>query len=681
VRALALALVTLAACNRGPTPVHSIPASAPIASPALSAATGLASDLDAYVTDERGPVAGVEISLVALPDGSCPCATPFDTSGFGNEMPECACPEALSKWKTRLAACQWPAQAVRTAATDARGHVALTRPAGVTGIEVARQDGVRWLPWPTTAGPIGLELATSISPRVTFPGTTGVAVHGAFLFDDGHCVPLERHGDVWGPRVPLPRFEISPGTLVIEAVGYATIVYSLFDQEEIEIELHHDRVATGTCEDGGTARLDNPFQHLVAKLDAKKQFTFKGALDVTSKVSCWADATDMTDEWDFTLEDGISDANVYGGIIGGSCTDVKVIDAANQPVAGAEVSALHDMGGGMGTGTINVTNEHGIACIEDLDAGIDLTVRPPAAVGGQCAGTVEVNLTQHQLAKPPLVVRLHIAKLPMARPRGRIVSAEGTPVAGAYVSVRNIEPSATPDCSDRGDESVTTTVDGTFTLPTHPRGTLTLDVQHDWYAEQELTIKNDGTPHDIVLQRGGRWTGRILDPEGTLVDACQLFLTLKGGRLLSTKCNKTGFSFGTLTPGEADVQVRVQDHPLGTFRTLRKKLHLDGNALALDIAFPKGEHISGRVVDSKGNAVATARVFALPKGMVSGGQRIPDDEVQLLTDAAGHFKLLHLKPGMWTLRAHDRRGSEAKLDIATGSKDVELVIPDPPPRR
>jgi hypothetical protein len=32
---------------------------------------------------------------------------------------------------------------------------------------------------------------------------------------------------------------------------------------------------------------------------------------------------------------------------------------------------------------------------------------------------------------------------------------------------------------------------------------------------------------------------------------------------------------------------------------------------------------------------------------------------------------------MWTIRARDPHGAEVKLDVATGTKDVELVIPEP----
>jgi hypothetical protein len=241
-----------------------------------------------------------------------------------------------------------------------------------------------------------------------------------------------------------------------------------------------------------------------------------------------------------------------------------------------------------------------------------------------------------------------------------------------------MEPSATPDCSESGGDSVTTAVDGTFALAPLPRGKLTLDVQHDWYAQQELVIQNDGTIHDIVLQRGGRWTGRILDPEGKPIEQCQLFLKLANQRLLTAKCSKTGFSFGTLTPGEAEIQVRVENHPLGAFRTLRKKLRLDGNKpITLDIAFPKGAHISGGVVDARGNAMPNVRLFALPKGTPHGGNTIHDDEVQLVTDAFGLFTFRHLRPGTWTIRAHRARGNFATMDIAAGTTNVEFVVGDP----
>jgi hypothetical protein len=358
---------------------------------------------------------------------------------------------------------------------------------------------------------------------------------------------------------------------------------------------------------------------------------------------------------------------------------VKVVDAANLPIVGADISAMWDRGGGMGTGTGATTDKHGIACIEDLDAGMELTVSAPGVLGGECAGQTRVTLDQRHLANPPVVVRLRIAKLPMARVHGRIVNAEGMPVAGAYVAARSIEPSDTPDCGDSGGNDTGTAVDGTFTMPV-ARGTVELHVAHDWYLEQDLTIKNDGSAHDLVLRRGNRWAGHILDPEGTNIEACRLFLRLPGGRLLSTKCGKTGFAFGNLPAGDAVLQVRVENHPLGMFRTLRKKVHIDaGNPIALDIAFPKGEHISGHVVDLKGNAIPNIRLAALPKGTQRPFNTIHDDEVQVVTDAFGLFTFRHLAPGTWTIRGNGTGGTFTTFDVATGTKNVEIVVGPPRP--
>jgi hypothetical protein len=641
--------------------------------------------VSAFVVNAQGPIAGLDVRLVELPDGRCPCGTgaPEDEAqSYGNEMPACRCREALAAWHRRLGTCQFPARAVSTVTTDERGQVTLTRSPGVNGVEVAHDAGVRWTTWPAERMPISLELAEAISPKVVIANDRGVALHGAFLFDDGHCIPLDRQGDAWGPRVPMPRLELSDGTLVIEAQGYQTIVDSLFDQDRIDLELRQDDPISGTCEEGVTASFDNPFQHLTTKLDANKQWSFTGVLAMSGTITCWENAQSSTDEYEYSPEYGIQPKDYAYGSFGPSCDEVHVIDQSGKPVAGAALMVMHDHGGGMSSGESGAnTDDRGIGCVE-LSRGARLEITAPSELGGECAGQAEIELTAAVMARQPYVFRLRVTRQRGTGTvlRGRVVTPEGVPVAGAYVSADNVQPLDDDSCSDGGG-AASTGADGRFALPELPRGTMTITVQHDWYAKQELTIKHDGTPHDIVVSRGATWTGRVLDPEGHAIKDCTVWVRLEDQRLKTSECKAGAFSFGALSPGPLQATVRIQKHSLGTYRNLVKKITIAKNETHVeDLAFPRGEDITGRVVDAKGREVPGARKTALPNGTKDRRDRFEPTEIMLEADEHGRFTFRHLTPGTWTIKGDHRSRFWKDVEVKTGTRDLVLVVPDPPVR-
>jgi hypothetical protein len=243
----------------------------------------------------------------------------------------------------------------------------------------------------------------------------------------------------------------------------------------------------------------------MTKVDKSGRFSFNGALDLESMVSCWSDAETEDDEWRYTHESGLepNDVNIYGGS-GGGCDDVKIVDDAGHPIADAQVSTFQDIDETMSEGLGNAqTNGAGIACVDGIGYGARLIVHAPAADGGECVGHLETKLTREQTAGQPLVVRLRARALPSGRARGRILGPEGLPVAHATINVSEVAPAATPDCTSavQYGAQVETAADGTYALPPYPRGTLTISVQHDWYADADVQLANDGKPHDIVVKR------------------------------------------------------------------------------------------------------------------------------------------------------------------------------------
>jgi hypothetical protein len=221
---------------------------------------------------------------------------------------------------------------------------------------------------------------------------------------------------------------------------------------------------------------------------------------------------------------------------------------------------------------------------------------------------------------------------------------------------------------------VRTGPDGRFELPLLPNGRLRFFVQHDWYAAREIELPLPSSEREIELDRGVSWTGRVLDPDGKVIDDCTLFLTLSDQRLLTATCSAQGFSFGTLAPGSAKLSVRVQKHALGTYRSLDQTIEIKpGSSLVRDIRWPRGETIAGRVVDGSGAPIAGARLTALPKGTPEAFDRFVAGEVMLEADQDGRFTFRHLAPGMWTIRGDRRARRHTSLDIKTGTSNVKFV--------
>jgi hypothetical protein len=633
-----------------------------------------AGPIDGWVLDASGPVAGAAVRSVALSKPACACKPkPDDTAAFDNSVPECACPEALASYRRRLASCQWPLPAREVMRSDARGHFSLDGAALGSVLEATTEHGVRWLAAPPGLDRIAVELAAPVTRRLRIDASADL--RAALLFDDGHCVPFRRDGatNVWSTVAPAPARDEDAPILIIEADGFATIVRTWHaSAPELEFSLRPAKPVNGTCR-GDRAELDNPFQRLVASGESAKRFSFTGALDLISKVRCLRGA-DVVDQWEYSPADGLRPGFRGGGIFGGSCHEVQVVDRAGLPIAGAELSFDRTPGAAFGMGsTLTFADSRGRACVADVHEGGEVVAHPPLDRGGWCAGEARVAVAREALRKP-IRITLEVQPLQRSPWRGRVLSPERLPIVGAHVAVRDLQPAEKSDCTERSEVQVRTGPDGMFELPPLPNGRLRLFVQHDWYAARELEIAVPSEEREIQLDRGLTWAGRVLDPEGQVIDRCQLFLTLSDQRLLTATCSAQGFSFGTLVPGTAKLSVRVEKHALGTWRALDQTIEIrPGKSLVEDVRWPRGATIAGRVVDASGASIAGARLTALPKGTPEAADRFAKGEVMLEADQDGLFIFRHLAAGTWTIRGDRRAGKQATLDVEAGTTNVQFV--------
>ncbi|HEU0030002.1 MAG TPA: hypothetical protein VFQ53_05170 [Kofleriaceae bacterium] len=640
-----------------------------------------AGPLDGYVIDSDGPVANADVTLVATTPEPCPCGE-TDTSMYvdPNSIPSCACPAAYARWRERLAACNAPAT-LATTRTDARGHWSLAAPSRGATLAVASGDRATWLAIPATRQRIALALGRAVSPRFRIAAP---AVRGALLFDDGHCVALRAEGDRWTTVSPVPAQD---AVLVVEAPGYAPAIRAWDGDDDVDLPMFRDHPIAGRCEPTArTAELANPYQQL--RVPVKRgAYRFEHVVGTHSQIQC-VGADDTRSQWVYLPENGEPTEAFDDGLPSTASCDaasrVVVTDLDGAPIADARVALDTDPGTSYasfheGTG---ITDARGIACIEDLASGGELAVTAPDARGGACAGSASVIVPRAAGQRPsePVRVKLSLRHIERATWRGRVVSTEGVPIPHAYIRLDNISIPARAgaeacDVSNGGD-FFWTAADGTFELRDVVRGTAEVEIGHDWFTPLKTQIEVPSASRDLRLDRGARWTGRLLDPEGRMIESCDVVVEERSSRIVTGTCSARGFELKHLSPGHWKGHVRVQRHPLGTFRTLAVEVTIAaGEHHVEDVRWPAGAAITGIVVDAAGKPVPGARLTALPKGTEPRVSQFQPTEVMLEADATGHFAFLHLVPGTWTIRGDLRAPKRAERDLATGTKDVRFVVP------
>ena len=629
---------------------------------ALAALAGTPAGIDVYVVDPRGPVDKVDVRLIAQKPRACPCpdAVALDSSGAGlahGNIP-CQCPAAIKLWREQLSTCG-AERVLAKATTDARGHASVPTLAGATSLVVTTGGGEVYAPVPTTPAPIVLELADRMVARAKVMGAEK-PLRVAILYADGHCVPMKPDANGWIAQHQVSTRE--DGIVVAEGrTGIAAVDWTpQIDSEGVELELAAAHDVAGTCnQPNAEVTLIAEHDHQVTKADAKGAYRFTHVMGGLAEASCRVGGV-VVDTTGFDEQGTALGEMGNASSMRDPCSEIEVVDGNGAPIANA-VIGVNDTST---SGHIISTDEHGRACVEAPD----LTIDAPAVLGGQCAAHRSLTLsgTVPDAKAAPVQIALPITPLRRTKWRGRIVTPEHTPVAGASVYVERMHSKQVHDCEEMIETYVNTGLDGTFELPALPDADVDLKIAHPWYADVDVTITNTAPSRDVAIDRGASWRGKILDPDGHAITACELFLTTSATKIQISSCKPDGaFVFGALPPGVTKLDVRLHDHALGENRDLITKVTFKQREQRIaDVKWPRGEPIAGTIVDQHGNPVANARIRAFHG----------DEAINVLSDAGGHFELVHLEPGTWRLEGDWKKGARTKLDVTTNTRDVKLVI-------
>lgn len=338
-----------------------------------------------------------------------------------------------------------------------------------------------------------------------------------------------------------------------------------------------------------------------------------------------------------------------------TCIAGRVVDARGEPVEGAQVRA-HLSGSSRGCAVYveaacpgpadsrdGETDADGRFAFESLEPGwYEVSLPNDLSLVERRLGEAGKSADEIAFVLPERLVPLE----------GRVVDADGAPVAGARVSVSG----------DRPDAEARTSADGGYRFPRVLPGRQRLEVRHADFglAVEMVEVAGPRTRLDVRMPRATIVQGRILGRDGSPVAAPSLRVDRE-----PVEVDAEGRFRFSLTPGEHKVRAEAPDRAPD-----ERRLIAEGDPIDLDLELGRPGAISGRIAD------LPARQF------VSLGLRDTSREssADARTDELGRFELTGVAAGAWTLVATDDLGRtiERQIQVEEGRGTIVPELRFPP---
>ena len=331
---------------------------------------------------------------------------------------------------------------------------------------------------------------------------------------------------------------------------------------------------------------------------------------------------------------------------------VTVTSDAGKPVPGALVE-LRDLA------TLTaITDDAGRVTLRGVGPGWHVI---KASADGHASALREISTTGE--AEPE--VRLELALRAGASAAGAVVDAAGAPIEGA-----RIVPAHAGHLEDLYDgrlDAVITDAKGRWRLTGLPRETLRIRAYHAVYAPGAsaplLLAEGDRTGVTIVLDRGGRVRGRVVDGSGAPAAGVEVRLTAdssQSGQIRRVATDAGGaFELAGL-PRRLIYAIAASDGAASKLTSI----DLAGPAPApIVLTLEHAAALAGVVVTSAGTPVPEARVHAEASRSESDLRGVEDrlrGAATAITGTDGRFRIAGLPPGAYLVRAI-RPGSSSTL--------------------
>jgi hypothetical protein len=327
-----------------------------------------------------------------------------------------------------------------------------------------------------------------------------------------------------------------------------------------------------------------------------------------------------------------------------------VVDGNGKPIAGVQVYARQEPS----MTDLGVTDAKGRICFP-TDDNSPIELWAPESIGGWCAGRVELDSAR------PARITMKLTVFPLTTLHGRVVDSAGSPVRDAEIDLHGIEFDG---CTITAAASVKSSRAGTFAL-TGLRGDYEVLVKAAGFATADVTLLAKDKQHEIVLDQGASWRGRVVAPDGRVVTSAKLsFGQINRDRLTIDVANGR-FDAERITPSKYyTLKIEAVDDPvLGTRTEWRDIAIQPGEHRTDDIAFSGGLELAGVAKKDPG-----ACIVAAPAKYNRDG--IFDMRIRVKPTADGHFTMHQVPRGDWVV---SNCAEYPKVVVDAGRLDV--VVP------
>lgn len=342
----------------------------------------------------------------------------------------------------------------------------------------------------------------------------------------------------------------------------------------------------------------------------------------------------------------------------------RVEDAAQRPIAGATVKvrpsgvpSREDADGRaeIPAAVADARGEFRFAAMAAAEVDLEVTATgfAPARVRG-------VAVVPPKMAGEPADLGTILLE-PAVAVAGRVISADGEPLAGAAVAVR--EPRG------RNLAEASAGADGSFRLEGFGLGT-TLEVaaEHPDTLRGSVVVRaGEAAEALIVLQPSSRVAGRVTVGDEA---APGVVVLLRSGNTTrgSARSDEQGrFELRGIEPGLLELET-VSRGLYGD--PLRFELAAGESIEDLELELSAGGIVEGKVFSEDGQPLAKVVVEAIG---IEGDLRARLAGLGAWTDEEGYYRLAGLAPGEVALRARriDLVAAEQRLEIAAGSQELD----------